>query len=613
MFPEADEVLCAGDLVQFEVTVVSNLPDPDPGNNSVEIKWKVIINDQEILLDDPNYTNKASITYPYDIPMTVAGGTICFIAEVSNCSCPTWYIHECINIDPQPVCGIITEDHVNLYPDPNGDPDLFYICPHNDAAIKIHPDHPFADCRIQWQFSFTTNPGDWENLGTGNTSQNTNVLPQLKPAGSPYLWPPLQEEIFYRIKCLPLSDPSGCEPCYSNVLTIKLLEPPDPPVITGTPDPICDGSSTPLAIEDYFAENTYEWFLNGFSVGFGVPFYASQGGLYVVSVTDQYGCHTVDSDPFYLQVCTVEAKICCPSPPCPCIGDPITLSAGASSSTCVGTLTYAWSWDSGVLIADNGSSIDHIPAPTGTTYTVIVTDAHGCIGTAVRTVVPCECEPQPFVCGDIFTDDRDGQEYKTAQIGNQCWMADNLSYLPNVFFSSNVSNTTPRYYVYGYEGTNVSDAKATDNYENYGVLYNWQASLIACPSGWHLPTNAEWTTLVNTIAGPTNQKANKLKSCRQVGTTNPSPGCNTEEHPRWNYHNTQYGTDDYNFSALPGGMHTDGSFGSLGVMSYFWTATSTEGYTYRAWSWSMSWQSGNISNQWSNYYRFGLSVRCVKD
>jgi len=92
-------------------------------------------------------------------------------------------------------------------------------------------------------------------------------------------------------------------------------------------------------------------------------------------------------------------------------------------------------------------------------------------------------------CGDPIS--HEGYDYSTVQIGDQCWFSENCRYLPEVSPSSAGSETSPYYYVYGYQGTDVEEAKATYNYDTYGVLYNWPAVMTEgiCPSGWHIPTD----------------------------------------------------------------------------------------------------------------------------
>ena len=172
-----------------------------------------------------------------------------------------------------------------------------------------------------------------------------------------------------------------------------------------------------------------------------------------------------------------------------------------------------------------------------------------------------------------FIDSRDGNEYNWVQIGDQVWMAENLAYLPRVNRVADGSEDAAGsyYYVYGYDGTNVADAKATDNYATYGVLYNWTAAMDGeassttnpsgiqgvCLTGWHLPSDAEWTELTDYLGG-TSVAGGKLK---ETGTTH------------WASPNTG-ATNETGFTALPGGGRGyDGTFFNIGGYGTWWSAT----------------------------------------
>src|SRR5690554_4034980 len=208
-----------------------------------------------------------------------------------------------------------------------------------------------------------------------------------------------------------------------------------------------------------------------------------------------------------------------------------------------------------------------------------------------------------------FIDSRDGNEYNWVQIGDQVWMAENLAYLPRVNMVADGSEDAAGsyYYVYGYDGTNVADAKATDNYATYGVLYNWTAAMNGeassttnpsgiqgvCPAGWHLPSYAEWTELTDylgeTVAG------GKLK---ETGTTH------------WNSPNTG-ATNETGFTALPGGDRGgSGTFYGIGDYGLWWSAT--ESNASNAWYRYMVYNYSGV-NRTNVNKEIGFSVRCLRD
>ena len=209
-----------------------------------------------------------------------------------------------------------------------------------------------------------------------------------------------------------------------------------------------------------------------------------------------------------------------------------------------------------------------------------------------------------------LTDDRDGHTYKTVKIGNQWWMAENLAYLPAVSPSSSLSNSSPYYYVFNYEGTNISSAKATSNYQTYGVLYNWPAAMAGeassnsnpsgvqgvCPDGWHLPSVAEWEELIEYLGGEA-IAGGKLK---EIGNAWDSPNGGA--------------TNESGFSALPGGMLSGGGFffPLTGRNGMWWSATYDEEINANAHSYYM-YHTGPSIHQASDYPTAGLNVRCVQN
>lgn len=122
-----------------------------------------------------------------------------------------------------------------------------------------------------------------------------------------------------------------------------------------------------------------------------------------------------------------------------------------------------------------------------------------------QTLEDCNnmCDEQiPGGCGSPVL--HEGYLYSTVWIGSQCWFSENCRYLPEVSPSSESGvYTDPYYYVYGYQGSIVSEAKATENYETYGVLYNWSAVMTEgiCPSGWHIPTDEDFIDLTTFLGG----------------------------------------------------------------------------------------------------------------
>ncbi|MDR0516825.1 MAG: fibrobacter succinogenes major paralogous domain-containing protein [Fibromonadaceae bacterium] len=194
-----------------------------------------------------------------------------------------------------------------------------------------------------------------------------------------------------------------------------------------------------------------------------------------------------------------------------------------------------------------------------------------------------------------FCDNRDNKFYKYVDIDGQIWMAENLNH--------NVDGSKCGSTLSGSGTLSDEDDVACDK---YGRLYDWNTAMggapssVAnpsgvqgvCPSGWHLPSDAEWQTLIDFVGGD-ETAGTKLKAASV-----------------WN--NNGYGNDDYGFFALPGGF--DGysgvdSFDDVGYTGYWW---STSERSYFAYYRSMHYLDESV--YWDYQYKDHLySVRCVQD
>ena len=274
--------------------------------------------------------------------------------------------------------------------------------------------------------------------------------------------------------------------------------------------------------------------------------------------------------------------------------------AGGSSISSRGVV---WGTSSGPTIAGNkttdgtglGYFVSNLTGLTPLTNYYLRAYAINNTGTAYGNELTFTTTSTSQIVTDI-----DGNTYNTVQIGNQIWMRENLK--------------TTRYrkggsipYVVGNADWQALRTGAWSNYDHnaandpiYGKLYNWYTTLgdTLCPTGWGVPTNAEWTTLTTYLGGES-VAGGKMKA---VGTT------------YWNSPNTA-ATNESSFSVLPGGYRDfDGSFLNIRSNAFFWSATENAILNFYAWSRNLYDNNGNVL-RYSNYYYkpFGASIRCIKD
>jgi uncharacterized protein (TIGR02145 family) len=210
------------------------------------------------------------------------------------------------------------------------------------------------------------------------------------------------------------------------------------------------------------------------------------------------------------------------------------------------------------------------------------------------------CISEEVVVKETPPVDEDGNVYDTIRLGTQVWMSQNLKtskYNDGTVIPSGLDNDTWKETT---EGA-FSTYNNTTRDSIYGKLYNWYAvnSGKLCPLGWHIPTKAEFETLINFLGG-VDEAGGKMKS---TGNSNDETGL-------WSSPNTG-ATNTSSFSGEPGGFKViAGSIFNVGTMGYWWS--STEESATQATSYFLKHNSAE-SNTELNLKNNGFNCRCVKD
>lgn len=209
--------------------------------------------------------------------------------------------------------------------------------------------------------------------------------------------------------------------------------------------------------------------------------------------------------------------------------------------------------------------------------------------------------------GDKILSDIDGNIYTTTTIGTQTWMVENLK-------TTKYSDGTLILNITVNETWNAANYGVYCDYENtpsistiYGRLYNWyvvdnnSATKVAsnkgkniCPTGWHVPSDAEWVILTDYLGGESVAGA-KLKETGISNWINPNSGA----------------TNETGFTALPGGNRfSNGSYSNIGSYGNWWS--STENSPTNVWARGIGYNKSTVSRG-NVIKQNGFSVRCIKD
>ena len=277
--------------------------------------------------------------------------------------------------------------------------------------------------------------------------------------------------------------------------------------------------------------------------------------------------------------------------------------------------------ENGVVLAGDGmgeftATISGLPIGKMYFVRAFATNAKGTVyGNQIHFLAGCDTKTLT---------DYDGNVYNTVTIGTQCWMKENLKTThysdgwPIEHANVGIFSYETAYYYY------PSGNNSTSYVETYGLLYNWAAIMHGesssnavpsgvqgiCPNGWHVPSNAEWSKLMDFVSGSERNyfcSNNTNNIAKALAATS---GWNTSSHT-CAVGNEQISNNATNFSALPAGSYTNYGGFSIGNGACFWSAT--ESYNSgEAWFRYLSSSSATVTNTDDGKSQ-GYSVRCLRD
>ena len=281
--------------------------------------------------------------------------------------------------------------------------------------------------------------------------------------------------------------------------------------------------------------------------------------------------------------------------------------------------TIVWEAGGSSQTVGNNTSLSHTYTANGT-YTITATSASGCPYTVDVTIddymhadmscaVSSRNTNETGYCNVVTgLTDYDGNGYAVVKIGSQCWIAQSLrvKHYPDGTAINQGNGMTSNKAWY-------NPPQGADQVAAYGLLYNWYTAMGSnsgnpgvCPTGWHVPTSNEVSTLINTVKNNTAWRcdgvekniANALSGKEGWGgTSGASTSCNC------GYNKPTINATGFN--ALPSGTYT-GQYNDKGYAFYFWTRSSSGYRNYRLGSYT------DVQHDDHNQ-EYGFSVRCVRN